>query len=207
MPIWYGSDAENQCLLIRISDQDLSGQYLDSRYQCIDTIRILEGAVERNKDAFWHKDITVTYAVNVENKHISNSFVTFENKDLKITEKDIVFTGNGLRTTCKVNDQGKNYEFWIHAEVKSNIESMDIIIFPDAMKNIRNIVGIQYSNQIKDLSNAERKKILDAFPEYEKILNKNIKFAGIRMYKTDHIVIYTLTDQSGVHFVGADCVK
>ncbi len=207
MPVIYVNDSENQYLLIRISELNLSGQTFDSHYQCIDTIRILEGAIEKNKDAFWHKDITVAYAVNVENKRISNDLVSFDNKDLKVTTNNIVFTGNGLSTNCTVNDRGKQYEFWIRAEVKSNTESMDITIFPNAMKNIRNIVGIQYSDQIKDLSSEQRKQILDKFPEYKQILNKDLKFASIKMYKTDHVVVYTLTDQSGTHFTGADCAE
>jgi hypothetical protein len=198
------SPLAEEYIVVRISSNKRSSESsFISKNACIDTIRLLSGLSQ--KDYFWRKGVKISYTAKINNTLINNDLLKVVRSNADSTNKSQIFvTADYLNAEIKVMHNDSTYIFLVVAGINSNLENLEINIFPGSMKVLNDKYGIYTLEQIEKLSDKQRRNLTKMLPEYQMIFDPNVRFKLLKDFKTDHIVIYKMSDHSGTHLIGAD---
>jgi hypothetical protein len=201
----FSNSSVDQYILIKYSDKVIQAGEPFMSGLCVDSIRIANQYAK--EDHFWKQGVLINYSVSIDEKILDSTQyqVSCKNSfaDL-VTKSKIFISREAFNGSFTISYHQTKYEFSVFTDLKSNHQNIEILIFPNSFKKIREKLGLSSFSQFEDLTDLQRQKYSKIFPEYAIIFDPLIRFSIIQMNNTDHIIIYKVSDSSGVYKIGAD---
>jgi hypothetical protein len=206
IPITFKNVDAKQYLKIRIAQRSLPfDRPLTYGKPCIDSIPIQSGMYYKN---FWTKGIVMRCSYNVAGKNIPTDQIkhVLTSAD-SIRGNKIFYSKSQYLTTISITDNGTTYQFWMGVNSKSNDQTLNVAVYPNAMTKLKEYFGILKLDQIKSLDEQQREAIRKKFPEYADIVDPMVDFKMLGATNMLHIILFTMIDSSGEKYVGINNCK
>lgn len=206
IPITFKDIVSKQYLKIRIAQRCLPfDRPLTYGKPCIDSVPIQSAMYYKN---FWTKGIAMRCSYNVEGRNVPIDKIKHVLTSADSIRGDKIFYSKSqYLTTISITDNGTTYQFWMGINSKSNVQTLNVTVYPNAMTKLKENFGIIKLDQIKNLDEQQREAIRKKFPEYAAIVDPMVDFKMLGATNMLHIILFTMIDSSGEKYVGINNCK